>query len=398
VRTSTPPRPPTGIPLEAARARLAERLRDRWQEIERAAMTRLYGISEPAGTPDPEYTDGLRAAASAALRYLLAGVEQKGGEAPSVPAAVLVQARMAARHRVSLDTVMRRCFAGFALFGDFLMQEVEDARLLESTALKRLLRAQAALFDRLLAAVTEEYTRIAEEMASSRDARRAERIERLLGGEIIDASDLAYDLDAHHLGVVVKGAGAAKAAREIAVDLDCRLLAANREGGTVWTWLGFREPLDLSQLQRRISAALPAQARAAIGEPGEGLAGWRLTHMQAKAALPIALRGEAPLVCYGDVALLASTLQNDLLVTHLHDEYLAPLEQGRDGGVALRETLRAYFAAERNISSAAVALGVNRRTVASRLRAAEDRLGRHLCDCAVELDLALRLDALGQPL
>jgi DNA-binding PucR family transcriptional regulator len=57
-----------------------------------------------------------------------------------------------------------------------------------------------------------------------------------------------------------------------------------------------------------------------------------------------------------------------------------------------QETLRAYFAAERNISSTAATLGVDRRTVTNRIRAIEDLFGRPLKDCATELETALQLD------
>jgi DNA-binding PucR family transcriptional regulator len=120
-----------------------------------------------------------------------------------------------------------------------------------------------------------------------------------------------------------------------------------------------------------------------------------LTHQQASAALPIALRSPEPFVRYADVALLASILQDDLLASSLRELYLDPLERERDGGEVARRTLRAYFAAERNVSSAAVALGVKRHTVTNRLRTIEQRLGRPLNDCASEVDTALRLEDLG---
>ncbi len=64
----------------------------------------------------------------------------------------------------------------------------------------------------------------------------------------------------------------------------------------------------------------------------------------------------------------------------------------------LRQTLRAYFAAERNASSTAAALGVSRQTVINRLRVVEERLGRSLGSCAVEVEAALRLEDMGRPL
>ena len=54
-------------------------------------------------------------------------------------------------------------------------------------------------------------------------------------------------------------------------------------------------------------------------------------------------------------------------------------------------TLRAYFCAQRNVSSTAAALGVDRRTVANRIHAVEDLFGRPLTTFAVEMETVLRL-------
>jgi DNA-binding PucR family transcriptional regulator len=151
------------------------------------------------------------------------------------------------------------------------------------------------------------------------------------------------------------------------------------------------------KLERLLPSVLPPCSALALGEPGEGPGGWRLSHRQARAALPIAARSPERFVRYADVALAASILQDDLLATSLRQIYFAPLEGERDGGEVARETLRAYFAAGRNVSSAAVALGVNRNTVASRLRAIEARTGQPLTSRAAEFEAALRLDDLGEP-
>jgi hypothetical protein len=376
-----------------ARAVLAERLHARWPEIEQTATTRLHGISESENPADLEYSESLRTAISAALEYLLDGVERGEGRLPQPPAAVLVQARLAARMGISLDTVIRGCFAGYTLFGDFLVQEAEEGDLLQSAAIKCLLRAQANCFDRILATVTDEYNRQtakAELGPGSTEERSAERVRRLLAGEQFDATELEYDLRGRHLGAIAKGAGAAEALRELASGFDRRLLAVRGEEETVWAWLGGRRNPDLGQLERIASSTWPSHLTLAIGEPAQGPAGWRLTHRQAKATLPIALRSPGSLVRYADVALLAATFRDELLVTSLSEIYLGPLEAGRDGGEVLRQTLRAYFAAERNASSAAAALGVDRSTVANRLRTIEEKIGRSLSANAAEMEIALR--------
>jgi hypothetical protein len=379
------------------RANLRARLQARRGEIEEAILARAYGVSDPGEAADPEYLQGLRAAVSAAIEYGLAGIEAVERRPPPIPAALLVQARVAARSGVSLDTVLRRYFAGYTLLGDFLMQEVERDTLLQGTTLKGMLRAQATIFDRLVAAVTEEYTREASGHPDTTEERRVEQVKGLLAGELPDASELAYELEAHHLGAIAVGSEAPEALRVLAVALDRRLLLVRRGEGTAWAWLGGRRRADPAEIERQVSGNWPARVSLAIGEPAQGLAGWRLTHRQARAALSVARCHTPSVVRYADVALLASMAQDDLLTTSLRKIYLDPLSEERDGGEALRETVRAYFAAGRNVSSAAAALGVNRHTVTSRLRAIEERLGRPLSACATEIDAALRLEGLGYP-
>jgi hypothetical protein len=339
---------------------------------------------------DPEHLDGLRRAVAAAIDYGLSGIEDGGnGQPPLVPASLLIQARIAARNGIGLDTVLRRYFAGYAVLGDFLLAATQESGLARDPALKRMLRAQATRFDHLLAAVSEEHARGTQSGPPGIEERQVERIERLLGGELIDTSEIAYDFQASHLGMVAKGRGAHDAVRELTNGLDCRLLAIERSD-VVWAWLGARRPIDAECLRTQIGSAAPAQVSFALGESASGLRGWRLTHRQAKAALPIALRSPEGIARYGEVALLASVLQDALLTASLRELYLVPLEGDRDK-TALG-TLSAYFSAECNVSSTAAALGVSRQTIRNRFQAIEERLGRPLDSCTVELQLALRLE------
>jgi hypothetical protein len=385
---------PSERAVQEVRAALRTRLQKRAPEIEEALLTRVYALADPDDL-DPAYAEGLRGAVSAAIEYGLASIELGEEHVPPPPPALLLQARLAARHGVGLDIVLRRYCAGHALLGDFLVGEARQDDLLAGPLLQRLLRAQGARFDRLIAAVTEEYRREESTPAASPGRRRAELIGRLLDGELVDTAELAYDLGAHHLGAVASGSGAEAAIRELAEKLDRRLLLIRPEQEMVWAWLGGRRQIDPAEIQRCLQERTPAELRLAIGEPGKGLAGWRLSHRQAAAALPIALRSSQTFVRYADVALLASILQDELLSTSLRRLYLEPLEGGRDGGEALRETLRAYFAAERNVSSAAAALGVSRQAIGNRLRVIEERLDRRVGACATELEIALHVEDLG---
>lgn len=382
----------TGSDIREVRAELTARLRERLPELEGAVATRIYAISDPREVADPGYLQGLNEAVAAAVEYRLGVLEGGERQAPDVPAVLLAQARLDARDGVPLDTVLRRYFAGNALFGDFLVEEAERAEV-PSSALRPLLAAQATFVDRLIAAVSEEHAREARNRPRSAAERRRETVKALLAGELVDHSELGYDLDAHHLALLAKGEGAEELMRGVAQKLDRRLLAVQREEEPILAcWLGGMKPLTTTDAMAALVAAAPERVFVTVGEPGEGLAGWRFSHHQAKAALPIAERRGAPVLRYADVAVLASIDRDELLATSLRRLYLEPLERMRDGGKVARQTLRAYFDAERNISSTAAALGVDRRTVRNRLRVIEELLGRPLTGSLADLEIALRLD------
>jgi DNA-binding PucR family transcriptional regulator len=408
------------LSIKNARSLLAERLRRRLPELQTAIGTRVYAISDPRDVTDPAYVEGLNAALAAAVEYRLEVLEVGERAASDVPAALLAQARLDARDRVPLDTVLRRYFAGNALFADFLAEEAEREsvpnatlrsllaaqatvadRLLAGVSaeregipnpiLRNLLAAQATVGDRILAAVSAEHAREAQVRPSSTVERRRESVKRLLAGEFVDHAELEYDLEAQHLGLMARGERAEPLLRELAKRLDRRLLAVQREEEPTWAgWLGGSSSIGAADTVRVVAELDPRGTVVTVGEPAEGLAGWRFSHLQAKAALALAERRGVALVRYADVAIEAAVLRDDLLARSLRELYLEPLDGMRDGGKVARETLRAYFAAERNISSTAAALGVDRRTVRNRIRAIEELIGRPLTIAAADLEIALR--------
>jgi hypothetical protein len=376
------------------RAELLKRLQGDRLEIERAILTRAHAVADPTEVSDPRYADGLRASICAAIDYGLSGIAEGETYSSEIPPVLLAQARIAARNGVSLDVVLRRYLAGYTLLSDHLMSTVHDESGITGTALQRLMRDQAMLLDRLLAKISEEHTDETTRKSITSSQRSAERIKRLLDGELIDTSDFNYPFDSFHLGVIAVGTDSAEAIRSLAAALDCRLLSVQREEGTVWAWLGGRCMAGPADVESLVSSDWPSNAILAVGEPGKGLDGWRLTHRQASAALSVALRRSQVFTRYADVALLATMLQDDLLAVSLSQLYLAPLARKRDGGKTARETLRAYFAANRNVSSAAAALGLSRRAVAKRLRTIEAELGFPLDPATSAIEAALRFEEL----
>ena len=181
----------------------------------------------------------------------------------------------------------------------------------------------------------------------------------------------------------------------MAAQIGRAILLVPRGEETVWAWFGDRRRLAVTDLQTVLLLKLPPGVTLAIGEPAQGLNGFRLTHRQAEAAHLVAQHRQQSLTRYADVALLAFALRDEALARSLVDIYLTPLDDPRKSYLVLRETVRAYLAAERNATSAAAALGVARHTVESRIRKAEELLGRLLPACVAEIEVALRLDELG---
>jgi hypothetical protein len=358
-------------------------------EIEDAITVRAFAVASPTGAESPGYVEGLRAAIVAAVEYALTTIRLGLDHAGPTPAAVLAQARNAARANVGLDVVLRRYAAGYSALADCLVRETRHHDRVSDRQHYQLQRDLTALFDRLVEAVSAEYRDEVERLRPH--DREAELIARLLEGELVDASGVPYDFEGHHLGVIAQGDDGEEQLRRLASKLDRRLLLVRRGERPAAGWLGGRqefEPDHLDQLER-----MPRTPEGAlvIGEPAKGLSGWRLTHRQSRAALGLALRGRRPFTRYGDVALLVAVSRDEDLNAFLCTSYLAPLATERDGGQALRETLRAYLAAGRNVSSAAAAIGIARQTVASRLQAVERKIDRPLDSCGCELELALRL-------
>jgi hypothetical protein len=377
-------------PIEDLYARLSARR----LEIEQAVLARICAVSNPADAQVAEFATGLKLAISAGVSHGLAGVELGEDRAKPVPRPLLSQARQAAHCGISLDVLLRRFFAGYTLFGDFIMQAVEDGAALRGSALRRVLHAQAVLFERVVLAVLSEYTRESVNRHLQPKQRQADRVRKLLAGEPVDVVELQYELDDWHVGAVASGDGAALALRGLADAADRRLLMVEAEAGTAWAWLGGRRRITAVELAQQATRGESQDALIALGEPARGLEGWRLTHQQASAALDVARKGGENVVRYADVGLLATISRDRVLARSLRQLYLAPLAEGGAGSLELRETLRAYFIAGRNVTSAASALGVSRQTVGNRLRVIEERLGRTLESCAPEIEVALRLEPL----
>lgn len=369
---------------------LGERLEARRDELERMVAERVGDEDAGPGTGDVFEADRRRKSLSCALDLALAAVGTETDELHAVPAEMLAKMRRAARGDLGLDAALRHCVAAHAAVGDLLIEEA--ARDRSASDLQGLLSRQSRHLERLLVAVGKEQFR--EGPGASSDRGRMTLIRKLLAGERADVAELPYGFEVWHLGLVAE-VGAAGPLREFATAHDQRLLLATDSETAVWAWLGSRRRQVVDRIADALKSSSLSQFVVAIGHPASGLEGWRLTHRQAAAVFPIALRLGRPLARYDDLGLVASALRDETLCRSLKALYLEPWAQERDAQV-LRETLQAYLRGEQNASSAAAVLQVKRHTVRNRLRRLEERLGCPVGQCYVELALALRLDEMAK--
>jgi len=378
--------------ITEARASLYSRLAARRLEIERAILAR---VADVRGEGESQLVD-LPESVSAGVGHGLAGVRRGEDEAGPIPNALLAFAHRSAREGIAVDIVVRSYFVGYAMFCGYILQEAEADIALRRLCLHDVLRAEAALFEHVLGAVAGEYARERRSLPRPLGARQLACVKSLLEGERVDTADLAYETRDWNLGAIVIGDAGPPLIRDLARSADCRLLIVRPEVDVSWVWFGSRHRCRLDELSDR-ATAYARGTLIALGETLREQAGWRLSHQQAEAALQVADHGGEGVVRYADVGLLASISRDRVLTNSLQQMYLAPLSDARDGGSGLRETLRAYFAAGRNVTSAAAALGVSRQTVGRRLQVTETKLGRKIEDCAPELEMALRLDGVDMP-
>jgi hypothetical protein len=371
-------------------------------ELEEEIFARVRdGVRVPVGVErDAQYLAGLRATVGAAVEHALAGIQACGREVEPPPPQALAQARLAARVGVSLDAVVRRYVIGSASMGDFIVQEADRCEPpVGGPVLREALRAQAAVLDRMIVAVTEEYGRETRRLGRSGEQRRRERVGQLLAGAVEELGETGYALETWHVGAIAVGPGAAEALRGIASARGARLLCVPGGERGLWAWFGLRDrPVaGAREVQDGAIGAISAVSglTLALGEPARGLAGWRSTHRGAQLAYMVARhRPGGGVTRYRDVALEAAALSDELLERTLHASCLEPLEDERGGGSVRRRALRAVFGAEHNISSAASLLEVDRATVRRWLEDIERRLGHRLHERRAEIELALRLEEL----
>jgi hypothetical protein len=324
----------------------------------------------------------------AVLDHCFSAIE--GDEDRPVPPEAINHARALAWTGCGTDVLQQRYIDCKVVFMEHLRQADLSVKPRSDAGCAAAQRRTEQVFCQLLRVVCREHRAERRRRSRSRSDRDLERVRQLLFGELTyPPEDLGYDFSATHIGVVGSGPGAEDEIRRLAQMLGGETLIVQATPAQVWAWIGLRRQSSSARVDDILKAECDPGVFIARGEPIGDLDGWRHSHQEAEAAVPIAIHRPGSVVRYAEVSVLASIASDPVLQRSVRTQFLDPLTRGRDGGRRLLKTLQTYFAHDRNGLSTSKALGVSRQTITNNLRQAEEYLGRSITACGIGLEAAV---------
>jgi hypothetical protein len=375
--------------------KVAEQLETELDAIVEAMLERMS-----AEVPDfnvdgqPGLSEALRESCYGNMRAALAALRSDRETPSATPSEAVEEARVTAASGTSLNALLHTYRVGHAVVLERFIDLVEESEL-SAQARQGVLRIGSrylfAYIDALSGMVTQEYTRERDRLVRSSSQRRAQLVSDVLRGAWVGAADLAYDLDAEHVAVVLAGAEAELDLSRLVEGLDRKLMSVAGAGHALWAWVGGRRPFGDSELARLAAFRASEGVTIGIGEPGSEIEGFRESHQQALAAFRVGRQLGWRSCRYDDVVLEAIAIGNESAARRLVQRELGPLLEPTERQATLRSTLEAYLGVAMNASAAAALLGVSDRTVANRVHQVEEILGRSVVSRGTELAVALQL-------
>jgi hypothetical protein len=266
-----------------------------------------------------------------------------------------------------------------------IMQRIDDEEC-RRAAIEGLADASFATGDFLINAAMERYAIERERWVRSADAVRRATVEEILGGGSIDidtaSGRLRYELRRSHVAFVVWAEPAVAMLESAAAAVGGPgVLLVPMGTGIVAGWCG-ASSLDPGKADEPVNVA--------IGTRGDGIDGFRRSHSEALEARRVArLAGMRGRVRYEDVALPALLTSDIEQARAFAARELQDLAADGETERRLSETVLAVLEAQGSPRRAGQRLGIHENTVAKRLRAAENLLGRGIDERPSELLAAL---------
>jgi DNA-binding PucR family transcriptional regulator len=332
------------------------------------------------------------------------------------PTAALEHARRIAQRGTDVDELVRAYRLGHHGVLKLILDEVRAAHLETELGWQVFEEISASSFtyiDRVSHQVVNAYQAERDRWLANRNQARALRVREVLDGGDVDVDEttdlIRYPLHRLHLGLIIWCAEQAdgneldameRFVTELAAALGARerplFVASDRITG--WAWIPLTaDAADAAVGQIREFVRLRVDAPwLAVGNPLDGLAGFRQSHRQAVAARAVALAPGAPprpVSAAGEPGLIvAAQFSSDLdnarsWVCHV----LGPLATDTDSDERLRETLRGFLRNSSSFKSSADELHLHVNSVKYRVQRAIERRGRPIGEDRIDVEVALLL-------
>jgi PucR C-terminal helix-turn-helix domain/GGDEF-like domain len=412
---------PLGHPQGATRVAILEVARTMSNDLDGVAHDLTEMIHANIGELENDLRHGTHESCRSNLGMIMTMLSD--GTRPSLaapPPEALAYAREYVRRGLGFEALQRAYRTGQATLSRMWLTELrtraDDAEQLADTFgyfNDWLFMWVEALENRL----TEYYMVERERQLRGTSAIRVEQVRTILDGAPVEvrsaSARLRYELDRRHIAYVVwasegtldapNGNVLFSAMERVASDV-AELLGATDHlavalGGYLACWAGFRRaPLD-GTLAPQLPIATKRSIHVALGQPGEGIAGFRRSHEEALLARRVhQLRRNdtrTTSVRFSDVALEAMLTHSREEARRFVAEQLGGLAGEDESAARMRETLAVFLEENASFLNAAARLGVHKNTVAYRIRRAEELLGHGIRERQLELQAALRLAQLG---
>ena len=315
---------------------------------------------------------------------------------------------------MAISALLRAYRLGQAVFQQRMIRGVAEQSTATDVVVQAAMELATTTFnyiDRISEQVVVAYQTERDRWLRNRGAVRSARVMSLLAEGEVNIGEaeksLAYPLRQTHRGVVVWVEANSEAldrlsrlervVGRLAEHFGCERapLVIAPDDSTVWAWLPVRSTRSQSQRQSGSGTSFVADDTAwvAVGDPGAGVEGFRLTHRQARQAQIVSMAadpqhrtrvtesaraGLVALMC-ADLDAVRAWVQNTLGALALDD----------DTNARLRETVRAFLSAGGSYTAAAQELTLHKNTVQYRIRKAEETRGRPLSDGRLDVEVAL---------
>jgi len=401
--------PQDATAIQAVLNRLADAIDPEPLGVEIGDMV-IREIPELAQRADEDLRRNTRAAGVESLMAVWHGIRAGASRDQISPPRAGIELAYELVHRgVELGALLRAYRLGHDLVEDTWERAANELELdpeLRWRALAKAFRFFFAYVDAVCIDLTHAYAEERARWVRGSAAVRAEMVHALLDGERVPAAKvsaaLGYDVTARHIGFILwadpdapdpgsAGAleGMAATVGKVLGDGPCMLVTVGN--WVVWGWVTASAGANARRAER---LPLPRGARAAVGNPADGLEGFVRTHQEAAQARRVASllgRRSSTTVRHRSVALLGLLCADPVAAIRFVESELGELAAPDDTMARLRATLRVYFEENASPARASRRLSVNKNTVVYRVHQAEEILGHGLLERRGELDAALRL-------